>query len=91
MLIGTVYTVNGRRELHKLASFKLIKGVAVPSKESNPKFIKRILERGIVGQKGKTFKIEDGEDFIRQLPFAFRGFYESVEIVEEYLELDILH
>jgi len=68
------------REPRVLAEVTLENGVAVISKAVPP--FKRTLTNGIVGRGGRKRFLEDGEDFIQELPFVYNGSYVRAELVE---------
>lgn len=80
-MVGIIWRIQGVTSKKKLAEFELHDGKAVMKTKSSS-LAADIRTRGIVGRMGKVFHLKDGEDFIRELPFAFTGTYVRGEVIE---------
>ena len=68
-------------EPETIATVVLEAGVAVVDTMDTD--IAEMLARGIMGTGGKIFKLEDGEQFIRELPVAFSGSLLRAGVIDE--------
>lgn len=53
------------------------------TKGADSAIIKEVKNEGIFGRYGRYYDIDDGEEFIRELPFAYHGSYLWCSLREE--------